>query len=75
MKTASIGKKIIVKGIKGYQRYISSSKMNRCPYIPTCSSYGLQAVEKYGAVKGSILATWRIIRCNPLSSGGYDPIP
>ena len=61
--------------IRLYQRYISPVKITRCPYIPSCSSYGLQAVEKYGAVKGSILAVWRIIRCNPFSKGGYDPVP
>ena len=50
-------------------------KGTKCPYIPTCSEYGLQAIEKYGAVKGSMLAFYRIIRCNPFSKGGYDPVP
>ena len=50
-------------------------KSTKCPYCPTCSTYGLQAVEKYGAVKGGALAAWRIVRCNPFSKGGYDPVP
>ena len=68
-------KKIIAKGIRGYQKYISPGKTVRCPYVPTCSEYGLQAVEKYGALKGSAMAAWRILRCNPFSSGGFDPVP
>lgn len=68
-------KKIIVAGIKGYRKYISPVKTVRCPYIPTCSEYGLEAVEKYGAIKGSALAAYRILRCNPFSSGGFDPVP
>lgn len=50
-------------------------KSTKCPYYPTCSEYGLQAVQKHGAFKGSLLALWRIIRCNPFSKGGYDPVP
>ncbi len=61
--------------IRLYQIYISPVKITKCPYIPTCSSYGLQAIEKHGAVKGSLLAIWRILRCNPFSRGGYDPVP
>ena len=68
-------RKIIAAGIRGYQKYISPYNTARCPYIPTCSEYGLEAVEKYGALKGSAMAAWRILRCNPLSSGGYDPVP
>ena len=50
-------------------------KTTKCPYCPTCSLHGLEAVEKYGAIKGGTLALWRIIRCNPFSKGGYDPVP
>ena len=50
-------------------------KNTKCPYFPTCSEYGLEAVEKYGALKGGLLALWRIMRCNPFSKGGYDPVP
>ena len=50
-------------------------KTTKCPYYPTCSTYGLEAVKKYGAWKGGCLALWRILRCNPFSKGGYDPVP
>ena len=68
-------KKILIFLIRCYQKYLSPLKGTRCPYFPTCSQYGLEAVQKYGAVKGSILAAWRILRCNPFSKGGYDPVP
>ena len=50
-------------------------KTTKCPYYPSCSQYGLEAEEKYGALKGGLLAAWRIMRCNPFSKGGYDPVP
>ncbi len=50
-------------------------KTTKCPYYPTCSTYGLMAVEHHGALKGGILTIWRILRCNPFSHGGYDPVP
>ena len=50
-------------------------KTTKCPYYPCCSQYGLEAIQKHGALKGTILAVWRIIRCNPFSKGGYDPVP
>lgn len=68
-------KTTLIKLIRFYQKYISPLKSTRCPYIPTCSQYGLEAIEKYGAVKGCLLAGWRILRCNPFSKGGYDPVP
>lgn len=68
-------KKIMILCIKLYQGYVSPMKTVKCPYIPTCSNYALEAVSKYGAVKGGLLAGWRILRCNPFSKGGYDPVP
>ena len=68
-------KKIVIALIKGYRKYISPMKSTKCPYFPTCSEYGLQAVEKYGVIKGGLLAFWRILRCHPFSKGGYDPVP
>ena len=68
-------KKILIYLIKFYQKYISPMKSTKCPYYPSCSCYGLEAVKKYGAIKGGTLAAWRIIRCNPFSKGGYDPVP
>ena len=68
-------KKILITMIRFYQRYLSPLKSTKCPYFPSCSEYGLEAIRKYGAFKGGILALWRIIRCNPFSKGGYDPVP
>ena len=68
-------KKILILIIKFYQKYISGLKSTKCPYFPTCSQYGLEAVEKYGAIKGGFMALWRILRCNPFSKGGYDSVP
>ena len=66
---------LVIALIKFYRKYLSPMKTTKCPYCPTCSLYGLEAVEKYGALKGGALALWRILRCNPFSKGGYDPVP
>ena len=69
-------KKILIGFIKFYRKYISGLKAApSCKYIPTCSEYGIMAIEKYGALKGGLLTIWRILRCNPFSKGGYDPVP
>ncbi len=68
-------KKIMVSSIRFYQKNISPYKGYKCPYYPSCSQYGLEAIEKHGPLKGGILALWRILRCNPFSHGGYDPVP
>ncbi|MCR4695571.1 MAG: membrane protein insertion efficiency factor YidD [Pseudobutyrivibrio sp.] len=68
-------KRIFIFLIKFYQKYFSPLKRTRCPYYPTCSCYGLEAINKYGAIKGGGLTLWRLMRCNPFSHGGYDPVP
>ena len=68
-------KKAFMAASRFYQKGISPLYPPRCRYIPTCSQYALEAVEKYGAVKGTFLATKRILRCNPFHKGGYDPVP
>ena len=70
-------KKIFISVINGYQKHISSwlnTKGVHCKYYPSCSEYTKQAIEKYGVVKGSIIGIKRILRCNPFSKGGYDPL-
>lgn len=67
-------KKALIKIIRAYQK-IPGSWHFACKFKPTCSEYAIQAIEKYGALKGSLLAIWRILRCNPISKGGYDPVP
>ena len=68
-------KRYFIWNIKFYQKYISPRKPYHCPYCPTCSNYALEAIEKYGAFKGGRLAAWRLMRCNPFTHGGYDPVP
>ena len=69
-------KRVLLALIRFYQKYISPLKRyGTCKYIPTCSEYAAQAIEKHGALKGSLLAAWRILRCNPFSQGGIDPVP
>ena len=61
--------------VRFYRKYISPMRQPCCRFIPTCSQYALEALEKYGALKGGWLAFKRILRCNPLCKGGYDPVP
>ena len=68
-------KKVALWLIRFYQTAISSRTLPRCKYYPTCSNYGLEAIERFGAFKGLALTIWRILRCNPFSKGGYDPVP
>jgi uncharacterized protein len=57
-----------------YQRAISPALPRRCKYEPTCSAYAVQALREYGILRGLVLAGWRLLRCNPFSHGGYDPV-
>jgi putative membrane protein insertion efficiency factor len=62
--------------IRLYQATISRGlPEGTCRFYPSCSHYGYQAIYKYGAFKGSVMATWRVIRCNPFNPGGFDPVP
>ena len=67
---------ILIKLIRFYQKYLSALK-GRATFIytPTCSQYAIEALQKYGVLKGGLLAVWRILRCNPFAKGGYDPVP
>jgi len=66
---------LLIAFIKAWRKLVSPGYCPRCKYFPTCSEYGLEAVEVHGALKGGWLATWRLMRCNPWSMGGYDPVP
>jgi putative membrane protein insertion efficiency factor len=57
-----------------YRRAISPLLPRRCRYEPTCSAYAVEALQEFGILRGLVLATWRILRCNPFSHGGYDPV-
>ena len=60
--------------IRAYQRFISPAYPRRCKYEPTCSAYAAQAIREFGILRGSVLAVWRLLRCNPFSHGGFDPV-
>lgn len=68
-------KPLVIILIKFYQYTLSPLTGRNCRYYPTCSSYALEAVKKYGSLKGSMLAFKRVVRCHPFNSGGYDPVP
>jgi putative membrane protein insertion efficiency factor len=63
---------ILIAPIRGYQRFISPMFPRRCKYHPTCSEYAVGAVREHGAIRGTVLAAWRLLRCNPWSRGGVD---
>lgn len=67
--------RLAVAPIRFYQRFLSPLLPDACIYHPTCSTYAIQAIERYGVLKGGLLAVRRILRCNPLHDGGYDPVP
>ena len=68
-------KQVLLSLIRFYQKNISPLRPPCCRFIPTCSQYALEALEKYGALKGSWLALRRFLRCHPFHKGGYDPVP
>lgn len=67
--------KILVALINFYKKAISPYLPGSCRFTPTCSEYATEAIKKHGAIKGSALAAWRVLRCNPFCRGGYDPVP
>jgi hypothetical protein len=67
-------RRVAVAPIHAYQRVVSPALPRRCKYEPTCSAYAVQAIERYGILRGLVLAGWRVLRCNPWSHGGFDPV-
>jgi putative membrane protein insertion efficiency factor len=65
---------VVIAPIRAYQKVVSPLLPPRCKYEPSCSHYATQAVEEFGILRGLILAGWRLLRCNPWSHGGYDPV-
>jgi putative membrane protein insertion efficiency factor len=57
-----------------YKRWVSPSLPPSCRYVPTCSEYAMEAVERYGVLRGGLMAAWRLLRCHPFVRGGYDPV-
>lgn len=72
----NVMKRILIAIVKLYRKYISPMKrVPTCRFTPTCSEYAMEALQQYGAMKGSYLAVRRILKCHPFHKGGYDPVP
>lgn len=68
-------KRLLLALIAAYRRFLSPALPPRCRYEPSCSAYAAESVRRFGAARGALLATWRLLRCNPFSHGGFDPVP
>ena len=68
-------KRVLIAILRFYNRHISPLLPNACIYTPTCSEYAMEAIQKHGVFKGTGLAIWLVLRCNPFHEGGYDPVP
>jgi uncharacterized protein len=73
-RPARLARALAVAPITVYQRVVSPAIPRRCKYEPTCSRYAVEAIREYGILRGAVLAAWRLLRCNPWSYGGYDPV-
>jgi uncharacterized protein len=73
-RLAQLARAVAVAPIAVYQRFVSPAIPRRCKYEPTCSRYAVDAIRRYGILRGLVLAGWRLLRCNPWSHGGYDPV-
>jgi uncharacterized protein len=71
---SKLGRALVVLPIRVYQRLFSPMVGQRCKYYPSCSEYAAQAITKFGILRGLVLAGWRVLRCNPFSHGGFDPV-
>jgi putative membrane protein insertion efficiency factor len=68
-------KNLLLLLLRAYKRALSPIFLPSCRYVPTCSDYAAEAIEKFGAVRGTALAIWRLLRCHPFVRGGFDPVP
>jgi len=69
-----IGQRVVVRLLRGYKWAISPLLPPACRYVPTCSEYAMEAVERFGVLRGGLMAAWRLLRCHPFAHGGYDPV-
>ena len=67
--------RLLIKSLQAYKRFLSPLLGQRCRFAPTCSHYAMTAIERHGAMRGSLLASTRLLRCQPLCDGGLDPVP
>jgi len=71
---STLARRAAIAPIRFYMRFISPALPRRCKYEPTCSLYAVQAIRRFGILRGLVLASWRLLRCNPFSHGGFDPV-
>jgi uncharacterized protein len=71
---SAIARRAVLAPVHAYRRFVSPLLAPRCRYFPSCSEYAVQAIERYGILRGLVLAAWRVLRCNPFSHGGHDPV-
>ncbi len=71
----SVPASLMLGAIRVYQRQLSPNHLPCCRFSPTCSTYAMEAIQRFGAFRGGLLALWRLLRCNPFARGGYDPVP
>ncbi len=69
-----LAKIVVLQVLRGYKWAISPLFPPACRYVPTCSEYAMEAIERYGVLRGGVMAVWRLLRCHPLAHGGYDPV-
>lgn len=74
-RPVTLGSRVLVLPIVAYRRWISPALPARCRFYPSCSAYAMEAIARHGALRGSALAVWRLLRCHPFHPGGYDPVP
>jgi putative membrane protein insertion efficiency factor len=70
----TVAQRLVLAPIRAYQRILSPALPQRCRYEPSCSRYAAQAIQEFGILRGLVLAGWRLLRCNPFSHGGFDPV-
>lgn len=68
-------KRLALAPISAYRRWISPAIPRRCRYEPSCSAYAADSIRRFGVIRGTLLGVWRLLRCNPFSHGGFDPVP
>lgn len=74
MSDVPVARRVAIAPLIAYQRFVSPLLGPRCKYEPSCSRYAAQAVAEFGILRGAVLAAWRLLRCNPFSHGGFDPV-
>ncbi|HEV8570872.1 MAG TPA: membrane protein insertion efficiency factor YidD [Actinoplanes sp.] len=71
----SVVARVLIAAIVAYRRYVSPALPARCRFYPSCSAYAQEALTRHGAVRGTALTIWRLLRCQPFHPGGFDPVP